>query len=198
MPDTGAPWNIPYVVSSDLVKDYPTDSLALANAVATGLGAAAGFDSIAKITASDPSWPVPTLASTTVYVMVIAGGGGGGPGGDIFSAATAGGTSKFGNGAAYEISATGGAAGRGPNTAGAAGTVGFASSNGGEPGEGFTSPVARTGSPGGGGAISVGFVDLDGISTVDIIVGAGGTGATGTQNGGAGGRGEVHVYYRAG
>lgn len=41
MADTGAPWNIPYVENADLVKDYPTDSLALANAIASGLDAAA-------------------------------------------------------------------------------------------------------------------------------------------------------------
>ena len=40
MPDTGAPWNIPYVAGTDLVSDWPTDSLALANAVASGLDAA--------------------------------------------------------------------------------------------------------------------------------------------------------------
>ena len=40
MPDTGAPWNIPYVESSDLVSDWPADSLALANAIDAGLDAA--------------------------------------------------------------------------------------------------------------------------------------------------------------
>ena len=40
MPDTGAPWNIPYVESSDLVSDWPSDSLALANAIDSGLDAA--------------------------------------------------------------------------------------------------------------------------------------------------------------
>jgi len=43
MPDTGAPWNIPYVESSDLVSDWPTDSLALANAIDSGLDAARGL-----------------------------------------------------------------------------------------------------------------------------------------------------------
>jgi len=41
MPDTGAPWNIPYVAGTDLVSDWPTDSLALANAIDAGLDAAA-------------------------------------------------------------------------------------------------------------------------------------------------------------
>jgi len=40
MPDTGAPWNIPYVASTDLVSDWPTDSQDLAEAIADGLDAA--------------------------------------------------------------------------------------------------------------------------------------------------------------
>ena len=40
MPDTGAPWNIPYVAGTDLVADWPTDSQTLAEAIADGLDAA--------------------------------------------------------------------------------------------------------------------------------------------------------------
>ena len=43
MPDTGAPWNIPYVENADLVRDWPADSLLVANAVAAGLTAAGGL-----------------------------------------------------------------------------------------------------------------------------------------------------------
>ena len=43
MPDTGAPWNIPYVAGTDLVRDWPTDSQTLAEAVADGLDAAGGL-----------------------------------------------------------------------------------------------------------------------------------------------------------
>jgi hypothetical protein len=43
MPDTGAPWNIPYVESADLVSDWPADSLLVANAVAAGLSAVGGL-----------------------------------------------------------------------------------------------------------------------------------------------------------
>jgi len=42
MPDTGAPWNIPYVAGTDLVADWPTDSQTLAEAIADGLDAAVG------------------------------------------------------------------------------------------------------------------------------------------------------------
>jgi len=40
MPDTGAPWNIPYVDPTDLVRDYPQASEDLADAIAAGLSAA--------------------------------------------------------------------------------------------------------------------------------------------------------------
>jgi hypothetical protein len=40
MPDTGAPWNIPYVDPTDLVRDYPQASEDLADAIALGLSAA--------------------------------------------------------------------------------------------------------------------------------------------------------------
>jgi len=39
MPDTGAPWNIPYVAASDLVKDWPTDNQEQAEAIADALSA---------------------------------------------------------------------------------------------------------------------------------------------------------------
>jgi hypothetical protein len=37
MPDTGPPWNIPYVDDSDLVRDFPTADEAQALAIAAGL-----------------------------------------------------------------------------------------------------------------------------------------------------------------
>jgi hypothetical protein len=40
MPDTGAPWNIPYVEPADLVRDYPAADEAQALAIAAGLTSA--------------------------------------------------------------------------------------------------------------------------------------------------------------
>jgi hypothetical protein len=40
MPDTGPPWNIPYVEPTDTVRTYPQDSEDLADAIAAGLSAA--------------------------------------------------------------------------------------------------------------------------------------------------------------
>jgi hypothetical protein len=198
MPDTGAPWNIPYAAPSDLVRDWPALSEDVAEAVADGLESAASFDSISLITSTNATWPVPSLAGSVVKVTVIGGGGGGGPGGNLTAAATAGGQSSFAC-SAGTATATGGAAGIGPNTAGPAGKAGFASGNGGKAGESnITGESNRTGSSGVGGAITVAYFDLTGVSTADVTIGAGGNGATGTTNGGAGGRGEVIVEYRAG
>jgi hypothetical protein len=43
MPDTGAPWNIPYVDDADLVRDFPTADEAQALAIAAALDAAGGL-----------------------------------------------------------------------------------------------------------------------------------------------------------
>jgi hypothetical protein len=43
MPDTGAPWNIPYADPTDLVRDWPDLSEDVAEAVADGLDAAGGL-----------------------------------------------------------------------------------------------------------------------------------------------------------
>jgi len=53
MPDTGAPWNIPYVAGTDLVSDWPTDSQALAEAVADGLDLAAGLVAVTSALKTD-------------------------------------------------------------------------------------------------------------------------------------------------
>ena len=43
MPDTGAPWNIPFLDGTELVRAYPDCSEDLADAVADGLSAAGGL-----------------------------------------------------------------------------------------------------------------------------------------------------------
>ena len=43
MPDTGAPWNIPFLDGTELVRAYPDFSEDLADAVADGLSAAGGL-----------------------------------------------------------------------------------------------------------------------------------------------------------
>jgi hypothetical protein len=154
---------------------------------------AAGFNDSEKITATNATWPVPTLGSPFVKVTVIGGGGGGG--GDT-AVGTAGGTTTFNAGGAGTVTAAGGARGtQGSGAqAGSAGTLGFASHNAGLGGS-FSNV---NGSTGGGGAITVEYLDLTGISTVNVTIGAGGAGGASTGPGGAGGRGEVIVEYVAG
>jgi hypothetical protein len=196
MPDTGAPWNIPYAAPSDLVRDWPALSEDVAEAVADGLQIAASYDSVSVITATNASWPVPTLASPIVRVTVIGGGGGGGGAGAAASDGGTGGTTTFNAGGAGTVSATGGAGGKHGNSGGSgpAATLGFASGNGG----GGATDGGQNGHNGAGGVITVAYLDLTGISTVNVTIGAGGSAGGGTFPALAGGRGEVLVEYRAG
>jgi len=166
-----------------------------------------GFTAGTAITATDASWPVPALAAPIVKVTVIGGGGGGSGaigsgGGAAGDAGGAGTTTTFNAGGAGSPSASGGDGGvRAVGGAtGATGTAGNGSSNGGQGGSTFDDSAGRTaGISGNGGAVTVSYLNLSGISTVDVTIGAGGGGgAAGRLNsgpGGAGGRGEVIVEY---
>jgi hypothetical protein len=155
-----------------------------------------GFTAQQTITASNASWPVPSLQNPIVKVTVIGAGGGGGAGTGTTAAGT-GGTTTFNAGGAGSVSGSGGGPGisGGTNTGGVSISDGFASGNGGQPG--IRSASDRTGVSGLGGRISVAYFNLSGISTVNITIGAGGTGATADQPGANGGRGEVIVEYVA-
>jgi len=65
MPDTGAPWNIPYVESTDLVSDWPADSLALANAIDAGLDAAGNAGIGSNVEQTVVTSPVSISTNTT-------------------------------------------------------------------------------------------------------------------------------------
>jgi len=72
MPDTGAPWNIPYVAGTDLVSDWPTDSQTIAEAVADGLdGAFSLVDVKSVVLTSVFSASVTAGASTLVTGLTI-------------------------------------------------------------------------------------------------------------------------------
>jgi len=174
------------------------------NPVASAPNGVGAFNAREIITATNASWPVPTLGSPIVKVTVIGGGGGGGGAGDASSTAGGdGGTTTFNASTAGTVTASGGKggyAGTGSN-AGAAATLGNASANAG----GGATRLAAGGNYGGanglGGAKTVSYLDLTGISTVNVTIGAGGTAGTFTgngSNGAAGGRGEVIVEYVAG
>lgn len=154
-----------------------------------------GFTAGTAITASDASWAVPTLASPVAKVTVIGGGGGGGA--DFTTNGGAGGSTIFNAAGAGTVTATGGGGGRGGTSmTGHAGLVGFRSHNGGAPGRriqsGFHTGIGEYGQP---GEVVVAFLNLTGVTTVNVTIGAGGSAG---GNGGAGGRGEVIVEYVAG
>ena len=151
-------------------------------------GPIGGFNASTTITATDASWAVPTLASPIVKVTVI-GAGGGGSGG--VAAAGNGGASTFDAGGAGTVTAAGGTGS--PQTAIPAVREGYRNANGGHTGNMGGSTNYGTGL---GGVITVGYLDLTGVSTVNVTIGAGGTGSA--NGGGNGGRGEVIVEYVAG
>jgi hypothetical protein len=186
-------------MSSVMRFDEWQDSNGVPVASATnGVGA---FNDSETITATDASWPVPALASPIVKVTVIGAGGGGG---GLFSNnnGTDGGTTTFDAGGAGTVTAAGGLAGKGNTGSAKAGNAGLASDNGGLGGKGLiTGTQGVTQENGSGGAITVAYLDLAGISTVDVTIGAGGVGGAGGfagAGGGTGGRGEVIVEYVAG
>jgi microcystin-dependent protein len=157
-----------------------------------------GFTASTTITASNSSWSVPTLGSPIVRVTVIGGGGGGGS--TSANTGSAGGTTTFNAGGAGSITASGGAGGYGGNvtvSGGAnAGRPGLASGNGGMP---AVAPTTNMGASGTGGATTTAYLNLTGISTVNVTIGGGGAGGNdGARQGGAGGRGEVIFEYVAG
>jgi len=203
MTTTGSPWLIPYAEPSDLVRDWPSISENVADAAVAGLvGAARNVSQ--TITATDTSWAVPSLANPIVRVIVIGAGGGGGASVSN-TRGSAGGSTTFGVGTGFEVVASGGAGGvpasNGSTLAGGTATDGFCASNGGQGGtarlgsctQGGT--AGMTGNNGLAGQIKVAYIDLTGVSTVNIAIGAGGAGSTGTANGSSGGRGEVIVEY---
>jgi hypothetical protein len=49
MPDTGAPWNIPFAAPADLVRDWPDLSEDVAEAVAAGLSAGIGSNVVQTV-----------------------------------------------------------------------------------------------------------------------------------------------------
>ena len=72
MPDTGPPWNIPYVDPADIVRDYPQASEDLADAIAAGLSAA-GNPGIGSNVVQTVKTDVFTTSSTSfVDLMTLA------------------------------------------------------------------------------------------------------------------------------
>jgi hypothetical protein len=185
---------VTYLRSTDAVEKY--------NGTAW-VSASGGFTARETITATNASWPVPALGAPIVKVTVIGGGGGGGNAGDGLGGGSTGGTTTFNAGGAGSISASGGLGGSGGNVSqnGVVGAAGSVAANHGFGGLIRSSNQSGQGGRNGyGGQITVTYLNLSGISTVNVTVGQGGPGAVASIDGiagGAGGRGEVIVEYVA-
>ena len=70
MPDTGPPWNIPYVDDSDLVRDFPTADEAQARAIAAGLTAAGGIKQVVQTVKTD-TFSTTSTSFTTVTGLAV-------------------------------------------------------------------------------------------------------------------------------
>ena len=74
MPDTGAPWNLPYPAPSDLVRDAPEAFEDLAAAVATGLTAAGAVKQVVYFTGgSSQSTTSTTFINTDITASITPG-----------------------------------------------------------------------------------------------------------------------------
>lgn len=75
MPDTGAPWNIPYVEPSDLVRTYPAADELQALAIAAGLTAAGsagiGDNTVSTVKANTFTTSSATYADVTDLAVTI-------------------------------------------------------------------------------------------------------------------------------
>lgn len=143
------------------------------------------------ITATNASWTIPTLGAPIVRVTAIGGGGGGQDRtSDPAVSGSAGGTTTFNAGSAGTVSASGGVAG---GSGGKEGTDVWSAGNGGQ--AMFGGAVSST-ENGGAGRVTVGYLNLSGITTASVTIGAGG--AAGRGSSGSGGDGAVIVEYVAG
>ena len=180
---------VSYLQDTDKVEVYDGSAW-------VGLGG--GFTASTAITATDASWTVPTLADPVVKVTVVGGGGGGGR--NVFTAGSAGVSSSFAS-SAGTATATGGAGGiAGSNTTQQSqSSKRFMSYNGGQGGQGGSGGLWYAAPNAEGGEVVVAYFDLDGVTTANVTVGAGGSpNYTGSGGGQEGGDGVVIVEYRAG
>ena len=165
-----------------------------------------GFTASQTITSTNNSWPIPSLGHPIAKVTVVGAGGGGGAGAGNSNTGNTGSTGGSTTVVAgvTTVSSSGGPGGTATGTSarsGFNGVAGLSAGNGGGGGSASTSGVTavQNSSNGSGGAVSIAYVDLTGLSTLDISVGGGGAGGT-TSNGapgGNGGRGEVIIEYVA-
>jgi len=170
------------------------------------------FSASTAIAATDAAWAVPSLGDPIVRVTCIGGGGGSGAAystGNVVGWGTngsSGGTTSFAC-AAGTATAAGGPGGNAASIPGGIDATDgvWRASNYGVCGlrTDFVNDARDASQPGKGGSIAVFYLNLSGISTVNVTIGAGGAGGTSLTstlpgaNGGDGGDGLVIVEYRA-
>jgi hypothetical protein len=183
MPDTGAPYNIPYVESTDLVSGWPAISLDVANAIVAALDGVKVNKKIEAFTSSG-TWTVPAGVTYAIAHMM---GGGGGVGNGTTS----------GDGGASSVAFAGGTVSA-PGGQKSAGIITTQQPQAGPANSGLAA-LARDGAAGGNtnmkgnrGAIIVAGDAVTPAASVTVTVGAGGTAGTA---GAAGGSGYVYIEY---
>jgi hypothetical protein len=187
MPDTGAPYFIPYVEPTDLVRDYPDASEDLALAIVAALENIPVTEKRIEAFTTSGNWTVPAGVTYAIAHMM---GGGGGVGQS--NVTNAGGTSSvdFASGLVSANGLTGpsneivdsmtaqaGAANTGQNATARRGAV--------------SSAAGRTVGSDGGTFIVAGAA-VTPAEVISVVVGAGGAAGTG---GAAGGSGYVYIEY---
>jgi hypothetical protein len=188
MPDTGAPYFIPYVEPTDLVRDYPDASEDLALAIVAALENIPVIEKRIEAFTGSGNWTVP--AGVTYAIAHMRGGGGGagtsntGGAGGASSVAFAGGTvtAAGGNGILYPQTFTDAAQGAAANS-GYPATMAFRPTLG-------DASVSNDGQS--HGAVTVAGNTVTPAATVAVVVGAGGSAGT---SGAAGGSGYVYIEY---
>jgi len=182
MPDTGAPWFIPYVENTDLVSDWPTDSLALANAIVAALEDIPVLEKKIAAFTSSGTWTVPTGVTYAIAHMLGGGAGVGqsltGTDGSDSSVAFSGGTvtSKGGTKSQFNTTAS--------HAVAAAANSGRSAS--------ITSDASGSPYFGSDSQWGVAGAAVTPAASITVTVGAGGTAGT---SGAAGGSGYVYIEY---
>jgi hypothetical protein len=188
MPDTGAPYNIPYLGGTELVRDYPDFSEDLADAIVAALEAIPVYEKrIAAFTGSG-TWTVPTGVTYAIAHML---GGGGGIGQTGTGAAGSASSVDFASGL---VSSSGA-----PRTLWSGAAINQTSA--GPANSGRSATIASTTSTAGALPVLPTTQDAQWIvagaavtpaASISVTVGAGGTAGT---NGAAGGSGYVYIEY---
>ena len=190
MPDTGAPYFIPFLDGTELVRAYPELSEDLADAIVNALENIPVTQKKIEAFTGDGTWTVP--AGVTYAIAHMRGGGGGvgrGSSGDgsVSSVAFASGTVEATGGLGMDLESmyTSRAVARAGNVNAGNGAV-YTARNITDSGGGTGQAAA------GDGAVVVAGAAVTPAASITVTVGAGGLAGTG---GAAGGSGYVYIEY---